>query len=80
MDNLPDLIILDLFMPILDGWEFLARREKDQSLRSIPVIVVSASTTHMVQSVGGYLASGIASSNSLVRAAIISNIVRSLWM
>ncbi len=37
----PDLIILDLIMPGLTGWEVLKRIKSDQSLRSIPVVIVS---------------------------------------
>jgi CheY-like chemotaxis protein len=37
----PDLILLDLRMPILNGWEFLAVREGDPVLLLIPVIVIS---------------------------------------
>lgn len=38
----PHLIILDLMMPIMDGWEFLSKRKLHQDLATIPVIVVSA--------------------------------------
>lgn len=38
----PSSIIVDITMPGMDGWEFLAERNRDESLRSIPVIVVSA--------------------------------------
>ena len=44
-NSFPDLIILDLFMPVLDGWEFLARRGNDPNLRRVPVMVVSAVNT-----------------------------------
>jgi CheY-like chemotaxis protein len=37
-----DLILLDLMMPVMNGWEFLAERNADRELRSIPVIVLSA--------------------------------------
>jgi signal transduction histidine kinase/PAS domain-containing protein len=37
----PALIILDLGMPIMTGWELLAERARDPALRSIPVVVVS---------------------------------------
>jgi len=38
----PDVILLDLMMPVLDGWEFLELRKKDLKLASIPVVVISA--------------------------------------
>lgn len=44
LESEPDvrLIVLDLAMPVLDGWGFLARREGNSRLRRIPVIVLSA--------------------------------------
>lgn len=39
---LPRLIILDLMMPIMDGWSFLQVHRQDETLRSIPVVVLSA--------------------------------------
>jgi CheY-like chemotaxis protein len=36
------LIILDLMMPVMSGWEFLAEREKEESLAAIPVVVMTA--------------------------------------
>jgi len=38
----PDLIILDLWMPVMDGWEFRTEQVKDPRLKEIPVIVVTA--------------------------------------
>ena len=38
----PNLILLDLMMPILDGWGFRAQQQQDPGLASIPVVVVSA--------------------------------------
>ena len=38
----PALIVLDLNMPVLSGWEFLSLRRGDPVLLLIPVIVVSA--------------------------------------
>ncbi len=39
----PCVVILDLAMPVMNGWQFLAARERDEALASIPVIVVTAS-------------------------------------
>lgn len=41
----PDIIILDLNMPKMDGHELLARIKSDDALKSIPVIILSSSTT-----------------------------------
>lgn len=38
----PDLILLDLMMPEMDGWEVCQRLRANQHLRDIPVIVVTA--------------------------------------
>lgn len=37
----PSLVILDLMMPVMDGWTLRARMLSDPSLADIPVIVVS---------------------------------------
>jgi CheY-like chemotaxis protein len=39
----PELILLDLSMPAIDGWDFLCERRKDPQLARIPVIVISGS-------------------------------------
>jgi CheY-like chemotaxis protein len=38
---LPGLIVLDLMMPVMDGWEFCRRRARDAQLAAIPVVVIS---------------------------------------
>ena len=40
--NRPDLILLDLRMPKIDGFEFLEILKQEDTLKDIPVIVVSA--------------------------------------
>jgi len=38
----PAVVLLDLMMPVVSGWDVLKERSADPSLHSIPVIVVSA--------------------------------------
>jgi CheY-like chemotaxis protein len=38
----PDLIILDLWMPVMDGWQFRSEQARNPRLAHIPVIVVTA--------------------------------------
>ena len=38
----PDVVVLDLMMPVLSGWDVLRERMGDPELRRIPVIIVSA--------------------------------------
>jgi CheY-like chemotaxis protein len=39
---LPELIVLDLMLPDMEGWDFRHEQKKDPALRHIPVIGVSA--------------------------------------
>ena len=38
----PDLILLDLMMPDMDGWEVFHRLRADEALAKVPVVVVTA--------------------------------------
>jgi CheY-like chemotaxis protein len=38
----PDVILLDLMMPVMDGWEFRRHQQADPALAGVPVIVLSA--------------------------------------
>lgn len=38
----PDLILMDMSLPVVDGWEATRRMKADVTLRSIPVIALTA--------------------------------------
>ncbi|HTP26300.1 MAG TPA: response regulator [Anaeromyxobacteraceae bacterium] len=40
--NPPHLILLDLMMPTMTGWDFMAAQNRDPALAQIPVIIMSA--------------------------------------
>ena len=40
----PDLILLDLLMPEMDGFEFLEELRKEEANRSIPIVVITSKT------------------------------------
>jgi len=40
--GLPDVIVLDLMMPVMDGYAFLAARAELPELAAIPVVIASA--------------------------------------
>ena len=38
----PDLILLDLMMPDMDGWDVYQKMKADEAIKNIPVVVVTA--------------------------------------
>ena len=43
VESEPDVLLLDLMMPEMSGWEFREEQLRDEMLRSIPVVVMTAS-------------------------------------
>ena len=52
----PDLILLDLMMPEMDGWEVYQQMKADEELKDIPVIVVTAKAQSIDKVLGLHIA------------------------
>jgi CheY-like chemotaxis protein len=48
----PDLILMDLNMPVMDGYQFLEQRVRSHALSNIPVIIVSAALNKRINQPG----------------------------
>ena len=45
VELVPDIIITDLFMPVMDGWETIRRLRADERTRRIPIIACTGQKT-----------------------------------
>ena len=52
----PDLVLLDLMMPDMDGWEVYQQMKADEATRNIPVIVVTAKAQNIDKVLGLHIA------------------------
>ncbi len=52
----PDLVLLDLMMPDMDGWEVYQQVKADPALRDIPVVVVTAKAQSIDKVLGLHIA------------------------
>jgi len=53
---LPDLVLLDLMMPDMDGWEVYQQMKAAEKTRNIPVIVVTAKAQNIDKVLGLHIA------------------------
>jgi len=52
----PDLVLLDLMMPDMDGWEVYQQLKSDEALKQIPVIIVTAKAQSIDKVLGLHIA------------------------
>ena len=55
-DIKPDLVLLDLMMPEMDGWEVYQKMKASEDMRNIPVIVVTAKAQSIDRVLGLHIA------------------------
>jgi DNA-binding response OmpR family regulator len=54
--ELPDLVLLDLMMPDMDGWDVYQQMKAEEATRNIPVIVVTAKAQSIDKVLGLHIA------------------------
>jgi DNA-binding response OmpR family regulator len=52
----PDLVLLDLMMPDMDGWEVYQQMKAEESTHNIPVIIVTAKAQNIDKVLGLHIA------------------------
>jgi two-component system response regulator VicR len=55
-EKIPDLVLLDLMMPDMDGWEVYQQMKADEKTKDIPVIVVTAKAQSIDKVLGLHIA------------------------
>jgi two-component system, OmpR family, response regulator VicR len=55
-NTLPDLVLLDLMMPDMDGWDVYQQMKADEATQNIPVIVVTAKAQSIDKVLGLHIA------------------------
>jgi DNA-binding response OmpR family regulator len=50
--NPPRVIVLDMMMPVMDGWAFRAHQQFDAALAAIPVVALSAVPSERLADIG----------------------------
>jgi len=56
IDEKPDLVLLDLMIPDLDGWEIYRQLKTHESTCDIPVIIITAKSQPIDQVIGIHIA------------------------
>ena len=51
----PAIILLDLNMPVMNGWQFLAQKRNDPALVKVPVVAMSGVSMGRPQGAAGFL-------------------------
>ena len=55
-EEMPDLVLLDIMMPDMDGWEVYQQIKADEKTKDIPVVVVTAKAQNIDKVLGLHIA------------------------
>jgi two-component system response regulator VicR len=55
-DTKPDLVLLDLMMPEMSGWDVYQKMKADEHMKNIPVIVITAKAQNIDKVLGLHIA------------------------
>jgi len=54
-NEIPDIILLDIMMPEMSGWETLDRLKENKDWRDIPIVFLTARTDKVAENAGRFL-------------------------
>jgi putative two-component system response regulator len=54
-NKIPDLILLDIMMPEINGWELAKKLKKNEKWEKIPIIFLTARKSKIARTAGGWL-------------------------
>ena len=76
--QLPDLVLLDIMMPGLDGFDVLKRLKSDYKTMSIPVVILSAETSEDTKVKGASLYSDLYLTKPITRDDLLEKVSQAL--
>ena len=54
-NEIPDLILLDIMMPEMSGWQVFDKLKENPSWKDIPIVFLTARTDEIAERAGGFL-------------------------
>jgi CheY-like chemotaxis protein len=52
----PDIILLDIMMPEMNGWEIIKKLKENEKMKNIPIIIITARKDKVAENAGHFYA------------------------